>query len=93
MRNEIISTFLFVKVKPERSLTSRPSPKNGPMPTAAYNGDRWLALEAVYGEGNVYSSPATGKDYAEIDKMNEAVMAAVNQSLRQGSCREKWPGL
>src|SRR5204863_484675 len=46
-----------------------------------FNGDRWLALEAVYGEGNVYQFTSTRKDYADIDKTNEAVMAAVNKAF------------
>ena len=38
-------------------------------------------METVYGEGNVYQFTSTRQDYGEIDKINEAVMAAANKAF------------
>lgn len=70
-----------VKVKPEKVTDFQNLTKKWIDANRRYNGDRWLALEAVYGEGNVYQFTSIRKDYAEIDKMNEAVMAAVNKAF------------
>src|SRR5258708_28184168 len=70
-----------VKVKPEKLADFQALTKKWADANRRNNGDRWLALEAVYGEGNVYQFTSTRKDYAEIDKMNEAVMAAVNKAF------------
>jgi hypothetical protein len=70
-----------VKVKPDKvadftSLTRKFADANRRL-----NGDRWIALGAVYGEGNVYQFSSVRKDYADIDKANEAEMTAVNKAL------------
>lgn len=70
-----------VKVKPEKLADFQALTKKWADANRRYNGDRWLALEAVYGEGNIYQFTSTRKDYADIDKTNEAVMAAVNKAF------------
>jgi len=70
-----------VKVKPEKLADFQALTKKWAEANRRNNGDRWLALEAVYGEGNVYQFTSTRKDYADIDKANEAVMAAVNKAF------------
>src|SRR5437773_463863 len=70
-----------VKVKPEKLADFQALTKKWADANRRFNGDRWLALEAVYGEGNVYQFTSTRKDYADIDKTNEAVMAAVNKAF------------
>jgi hypothetical protein len=72
---------LTVKVKPEKladflALTKRFAEAN-----RKFNGDRWLALQSVYGEANVYQFTSVRKDYADIDKANEAEMLAANKGL------------
>jgi hypothetical protein len=71
----------IVKVKPEKLADFQALTKKWADANRRFNGDRWLALEAVYGEGNVYQFTSTRKDYADIDKTNEAVMAAVNKAF------------
>src|SRR5229473_455663 len=71
----------MVKVKPEKLADFQALTKKWADANRRYNGDRWLALEAVYGESNVYQFTSTRKDYADIDKTNEAVMAAVNKAF------------
>ena len=71
----------IVKVKPEKLADFQALTKKWADANRRYNGDRWLALQALYGEGNVYQFTSTRKDYADIDKTNEAVMAAVNKAF------------
>lgn len=70
-----------VKVKPDKLADFQALTKKWADANRRFNGDHWIALEAVYGEGNVYQFTSTRKDYAEIDKTNEAVMAAVNKAF------------
>ena len=70
-----------VKVKPEKVTEFQNLSKKWADANRRFNGDRWLALETVYGEGNVYQFTSLRKDYAEIDKINDAVMAAVNKAF------------
>src|SRR5262249_15565813 len=49
------------------------------------NGDRWIALESVYGESNVYMFTSTRNSYADIEKANEAEFAAVEKALGKGA--------
>ena len=72
---------LIVKVKPEKLADFQALSKKFAEANRRFNGDRWLALEAVYGEGNVYMFTSTRKDYADIDKANEAEMLAVNKGF------------
>ena len=70
-----------VKVKPEKVADFQALTKKWVDANRRFNGDRWIAFETVYGEGNVYQFTSTRKDYAEIDKVNEAVMLAVNKAF------------
>ncbi len=79
-QGDYLDVFI-VKVKPEKVADFQALTKKWADANNRFNGDRWLALEAVYGEGNVYQFTSNRKDYAEIDKMNEAVMAAVNKAF------------
>lgn len=79
-QGDYLDVFI-VKVKPEKVADFQALTKKWIDANRRNNGDRWLALESVYGEGNVYQFTSNRKDYAEIDKMNEAVMAAVNKAF------------
>jgi hypothetical protein len=79
-QGDYLDVFI-VKVKPEKVADFQALTKKWADANSRYNGDRWLALEALYGEGNVYQFTSNRKDYAEIDKINEAVMAAVNKAF------------
>src|SRR4029077_17473052 len=72
---------LTVKVKPEKLADFQALSKKFAEANRRFNGDRWLALEAVYGEANVYQFTSVRKDYADIDKANEAEMLAVNKGF------------
>ena len=70
-----------VKVKPEKVTEYEALTKKFVDANRRFNGDRWIAMETVYGEGNVYQFTSTRKDYADVEKTLEAEMAAVNKAL------------
>src|SRR6266851_3692677 len=51
----------IVKVKPEKLADFQALTKKWADANRRYNGDRWLALQALYGEGNVYQFTRTRK--------------------------------
>jgi len=71
----------IVKVKPEKLADFETLTKKWRDASKKFNGGQWIAMETVYGEGNVYQFTSTHKDYAEIDKTNEATMAAANKAF------------
>jgi len=79
-QGDYLDVFI-VKVKPEKVADFQALTKKWADANRRFDGDRWLALEAVYGEGNVYQFTSTRKDYADIDKTNEASMLAVNKAF------------
>ncbi|MCU1240282.1 MAG: hypothetical protein JWO71_1008 [Candidatus Acidoferrum typicum] len=70
-----------VKVKPEKLTDFQALTKKFADANRRFNGERWLALESVYGEGNVYQFTSTRKDYADIERANEAEMVAVSKAF------------
>jgi len=79
-QGEYLDVFI-VKVKPEKRAEFTALTKKWADANRRFNGDRWIALEALYGEGNVYQFTSQRKDYADIDKTIEATMAAVNKAF------------
>ena len=73
--------ILIDRVKPEKLADYQALVKKWADANRRFNGDRWLALETVYGEGNVYQFTSVRKDYADVDKSNEAAMAAANKAF------------
>ncbi len=70
-----------VKVKPEKLADFRALTKKWIDANRRFNGDRWIAMETVYGDGNVFQFTSTRQDYADVDKVNEAVMNAANKAF------------
>jgi hypothetical protein len=79
-QGDYLDVFI-VKVKPEKTADFRALAKKYADANRRFNGDRWLASEAVYGEGNVYQFTSTRKDYAETDQAAEAFMLAANKAF------------
>jgi hypothetical protein len=73
----------IVKVKPEKLADFQTLAKKWVDANNRFNGDRWIAMQTVYGEGNVFQFTSTRQNYADIDKANEAVMGAVNKAFGQ----------
>ena len=70
-----------VKVKPEKSAEFNALTKKWVDANRRYNGDHWLTLETMYGEGDVYVFTSTRSSYADIDKANEATMGAARKAF------------
>ena len=70
-----------VKVKPEKLADFQALTKKWAEANRRYNGDRWLAMETVYGEGDTYMFVSNRRDYADVDKAQEASMSAVNKAF------------
>src|ERR1700724_2457972 len=70
-----------VKVKPEKVADFQALTKKWAEANRRYDGDRWLALETVYGEGNVYVFTSTRKDYADVGTTEAASMLAANKAF------------
>jgi hypothetical protein len=45
-----------------------------------FQGDHWVALETVYGDGSEFRFVSERQDYADIDKGNAAFLAALNKA-------------
>jgi hypothetical protein len=71
----------IVKVKPEKTADFTSLIKKWAAANHDNGGDRWVTAETVYGEGDVYVFTSTRRSYAEIDKVNESVMAATNKAF------------
>ena len=70
-----------VKVKPEKLADFQALTKKWVDANRRFNGDHWLTTETLYGEGDVYVFVSPRRDYAEIDKVNNAVMQAANKAF------------
>jgi len=71
----------IVKAKPEKLADFQAIMKKWADASRKYNGDTWIAMETVYGEGNVYQFTSTRKDYADLDKANEIEGAAMKKAF------------
>jgi hypothetical protein len=79
-QGDYLDVFI-VKVKPEKVADFQALSKKWADANRRNNGDRWIAQEALYGEGNVYQFVSLRKDYADIDQSMEASMQAVNKAF------------
>jgi len=77
-----------VKVKPDKVAEFQALNKKWADASRRNDGERWLALETVWGEGNVYQFASTHKDYAEIQGVQEKEMAAAIKAFgKEGAAK------
>lgn len=74
-----------VNVKPEKAAEFDMLAKKIVAANRKYDGDHWLAAETVYGEGYQTAFISTRQSYAELDKANDAFMAALNKAYGKDS--------
>lgn len=86
-QGDYLDVFI-VKVKPEKVADFRAIAKKWADANRRFNGERWLTLESVYGDDNVYQFTSTRKDYADIDKTNEAGLLAVNKAFGKDAAQK-----
>jgi hypothetical protein len=70
----------IVKVKPEKVADFNVIAKKVADANRRYNGDRWIAMYTMYGEGETYAFVSTRQDYAAAEKANEAFMGALQKA-------------
>jgi len=73
----------IAKVKPEKVADFEALAKKMVDVNRRYNGDRWLAMESLYGEGDIYVFISTRQDYADIDKGSAAFFGALSKAYGQ----------
>jgi len=71
---------VIVKVKPDKIAEFTAVVKKMADANRRFNGDRWIGMETLYGEGNTYAFVSTRQDYADIDKGNDAFVAALQKA-------------
>src|SRR5262249_4391760 len=71
----------IAKVKPEKIAEFEALNKKWADANRRFHGDTWLALESVYGEGNVYQFTSTRKDDAEVQSVEDLQMAALTKAF------------
>ena len=79
---------LIVKVKPERAAEYQANGKKYAEANRRANGDRWITLESVYGESNIFMYTSTRNEYADIDKALEAEEAAIEKVYGKGAAQK-----
>ena len=70
----------IVKVKPEKSAEFNVIAKKLADANRRYNGDRWLGMETIYGEGQTFVFTSWRENYAEADKGSEAFIGALQKA-------------
>jgi hypothetical protein len=70
----------IVKVKPEKAAEFNVIAKKMADANRRNNGDRWIAVETVYGEGDTFAFISNRQDYADVDTGNEAFTAALRKA-------------
>ena len=70
----------IAKVKPEKIGEFNAIAKKVIEANRRYNGDRWVAMETVYGEGDTFVFVSARQDYAEAGKAYEVFLAALNKA-------------
>src|SRR5712692_901667 len=71
----------IVKVKPEKLADFQALTKKWVDANRRFNGDRWLAQETIFGEGDTITFVSIRQNYADIDKSFEASMSAANKAF------------
>jgi hypothetical protein len=70
----------IIKVKPDKVAEFTAIGKKITDANRRFNGDHWIGMETAYGEGDTYVFVSTRQDYADIDKGNDAFVAALQKA-------------
>jgi quinol monooxygenase YgiN len=78
----------IVKVKPDKVAEFTAVVKKITDANRRFNGDRWLGMETMYGESDTYVFVSIRKDYADVDKGNDAFTAALEKAYgKEGAAK------
>ena len=73
----------IANVKPEKIADFEALAKKMVDANRRYNGDRWLAMESLYGQGYTYVFISNRQDYADTDKASAAFLGALAKAYGQ----------
>jgi hypothetical protein len=79
-QGDYLDVFM-VKVKPEKVADFEALTKKWADANRRFNGDHWVAMETMYGEGNVYTFVSPRQDYADIEKVSDLGMRAATKAF------------
>jgi quinol monooxygenase YgiN len=78
----------IVKVKPDKVAEFTAVARKISDANRKFNGDRWIGMQTMYGEGDTYVFVSIRKDYADIDKGNDAFNAALEKAYgKEGAAK------
>jgi antibiotic biosynthesis monooxygenase (ABM) superfamily enzyme len=78
----------IVKIKPDKVAEFTAVVKKISDANRKFNGDRWIGMETLYGEGDTYVFVSVRKDYSDIDKGNDAFNAALEKAYgKEGAAK------
>lgn len=77
-----------VQVKPEKRAQFDAISKRIAEANRGNNGDQWIAMETMYGEGNVVTFISTRKGYGDIEKAMGAFMGAMSKAYGQAGTQK-----
>jgi hypothetical protein len=87
MPEEFLDVYI-AKVRPEKRADFDAINKRMVDANRRNNGDTWIAMETVYGEGNTVSFVSTRHSYADAEKGNDAFVAVLNKAYGQGGAEK-----
>jgi hypothetical protein len=70
----------IAKIKPEKVADFTVLAKRVADANRRFNGDRWIAMETIYGEGNTYAFVSVRKDYADVEKNAGSFVAPLQKA-------------
>jgi len=70
----------IVNVKPDKAADFEALARKVADANRKYNGDRWLAMESVYGDNNITVFVSTRQSYADVDKALDSFMGALTKA-------------
>jgi hypothetical protein len=70
----------IAKVKPDKTAEFTAIAKKMADANRRFNGDRWIAAESSYGEGNTFTFVSLRQDYADVDKGSDAFVGALQKA-------------
>ena len=79
---------LVVKVRPEKRADFDAINKQIAEANRQNKGDTWVAMETAYGENNTVTFISQRRDYAAIEKGNDAFMGALNKSFGEAGAEK-----
>ena len=78
----------MVNIKPEKQADFEALAAKMADANRKHNGDRWLAVEGAYGDPSVAAFISTRNSYAEIDKAENAFMAALHKAYGEATAKK-----